>query len=659
MRREDCVLIAAAAVLIAGCGGGGGDGGGGVVPANSAPTANAGADVTAEQNTTVTLDGSASADSDGSIATYAWAQTAGTAVSLSAADQVTATFTAPAVAASEDLTFSLTVTDDDGASSTADTIVVTVVDALPGDVTISGKAQYEFVNRAAATNGGLDYGAIVERPIRGATVQAINASDSSVLATATTDENGDYALAVPAVTDVFIRVLAELKQAGAPSWDIEVRNNTENTGLALAQRPIYALDGAVASSGTAAATRDLLAASGWGGSSYTAVRAAAPFSVLDVFYAAVELVLSVDADAQFAPLDAFWSVNNCPTSGVAFNADTGEIGTSFYLPDSDSLFLLGCADDDTEEFDTHVIAHEWGHYFEDNFSRSDSVGGAHSGSQRLDMRLAFGEGWGNAIAGMILGDPRYRDSFGPAQSASFEIDVESNTATNAGWFNEFSIQSVIWDIFDDVDDGPDQLSLGFAPIYDIMIGPQRTTDALTSVFTFATAFKAANGGDAATVDALLTAQQINGPGTDDYGSNETNNAGNANDVLPIYADLIVGGGVTTVCATDAFDPGGDGNKLSIYRYLRLNIAAAGQYTISVQKAADPVVAEQSDPDFFVFRQGVPVIGATSGDADSEVGAGTLQAGEHIVELAEFAYQRPDLVNFPAPRVCFDVTAVQN
>ncbi|MEO0998101.1 MAG: PKD domain-containing protein, partial [Pseudomonadota bacterium] len=441
MRHISIVLLTA---LLAGCGGGGGGGGGGgVVPANSAPTANAGADVTAEQNTTVTLNGSASSDSDGSVATYAWTQTAGTAVSLSGADQATATFTAPAVAAAEDLTFSLTVTDDDGASSAADTIVVTVVDALPNDVTISGKAEYEFVNRAAATNGGLDYGDIVERPIRGATVQAIRASDSSVLAATTTDGNGDYALSVPAATDVFIRVRAELKQAGTPSWDAEVRNNTANTGLALAQRPVYALDGAVASSGTADATRDLLAASGWGGSSYTAVRAAAPFSVLDVVYSAVQLVLSVDADAQFAPLDAFWSVNNCPTSGVPFNADTGEIGTSLYRSDIDSLFLLGCADDDTEEFDTHVIAHEWGHYFEDNFSRSDSIGGSHSGSQRLDMRLAFGEGWGNAVAGMILENPRYRDSFGPAQGASFEIDVESNAATNSGWFNEFSVQSVI------------------------------------------------------------------------------------------------------------------------------------------------------------------------------------------------------------------------
>ena len=76
---------------------------------------------------------------------------------------------------------------------------------------------------------------------------------------------------------------------------------------------------------------------------------------------------------DFAPLDAFWSINNAVSS--KFDVDSGEMPTSFYSSNLDSLFILGDVLSDTDEFDDHIIVHEWGHYFEDNFGRSDSVGG--------------------------------------------------------------------------------------------------------------------------------------------------------------------------------------------------------------------------------------------------------------------------------------------
>src|ERR671923_65737 len=94
---------------------------------NQNPIADAGTDQTVNEGDSVSLDGSASSDADGTIASYSWTQTAGTAVTLSDASSATPSFTAPNVGSNGDaLAFELTVTDNDGATSTADSVSVTV-----------------------------------------------------------------------------------------------------------------------------------------------------------------------------------------------------------------------------------------------------------------------------------------------------------------------------------------------------------------------------------------------------------------------------------------------------------------------------------------------------------------------------------------------------
>ena len=93
---------------------------------NVTPVANAGANQTVASKATVTLDGSASTDADGTIASYAWRQISGYTVTLSSATVVKPTFTAPLVQDNTMLTFGLTVTDNGGASSLEKTTSVFV-----------------------------------------------------------------------------------------------------------------------------------------------------------------------------------------------------------------------------------------------------------------------------------------------------------------------------------------------------------------------------------------------------------------------------------------------------------------------------------------------------------------------------------------------------
>lgn len=98
-----------------------------ITATNSAPTANAGTDqVDVDPFDTVTLDGSASFDPDGTIVSYAWVQTAGASVgTISGASTAHPTFVAPGTVAGTVLTFRLTVVDNGGTSAT-DTVNVTV-----------------------------------------------------------------------------------------------------------------------------------------------------------------------------------------------------------------------------------------------------------------------------------------------------------------------------------------------------------------------------------------------------------------------------------------------------------------------------------------------------------------------------------------------------
>lgn len=599
---------------------------------NTSPMADAGSNSTQGEVVTVQLDGSGSNDPDGSVAAYAWSQIGGPAITINNPTAIIANIMTPDVSAPTDFVFQLEVTDNEGSTGT-DTVTVTVIEP-PVVLTVTGTATFDRVPHNAATSA-LAYNATTAAPIRVAIVQAIDATDGvTVLAGTDSDAGGDFALNVPGGTDIFIRVLAQMQQGGTPSWNFRVIDNT-NAGA------LYALDGGIFNTGVAASVRNIHASSGWGGAGYVAPRAAAPFAVLDAIYESFILVLGVDGAIDFPPLNINWSVNNVAVVG---DPAMGEIITSHY--NGVEIFLLGAANMDTEEYDRHVVVHEWGHYFEDNFSRSDSIGGPHGIGDLLDFRVAMGEGFANAYSGMATGDPVYRDSFGNLQAQGFEIDLETEIDPSPGWYSESSVLAILYDIFDSNSDGVDALSMGFGPVYQVMTGAHSQTGALTSIFSFVDVLKSDFPAQAANIDSIVAARMIESVAIDEYGSMESNNAGNI-DVLPVYSNIAIGGAAVSVCSIDTF---GTFNKLSNSRFLRFTVNAAGNYTITATPTITPV-GVNADPDMILFQAG-GIVGISENLPGVEVFVIALNAGDYVLEAYEFGNLFDVL---PGGRSCFDIT----
>ncbi len=96
---------------------------------NTLPVANAGSDQQVAGGSVVSLNGSLSSDSDGSITSYSWIQVDGPAVNMTDESTVNPTFTAPFISQDTPITFQLTVTDNDG-DTHADLVVVNVLATL-------------------------------------------------------------------------------------------------------------------------------------------------------------------------------------------------------------------------------------------------------------------------------------------------------------------------------------------------------------------------------------------------------------------------------------------------------------------------------------------------------------------------------------------------
>ncbi len=472
-------------------------------------------------------------------------------------------------------------------------------------VTITGTVTYDKPTPEHTSNSTtLNFDKIVKDVAKQVVVEAINGSDG-VIASTTTNDSGLYTLSnLPTDTNIKIRVYSKLlKTSGTTQWDTKVLDNTNNNA-------VYVIEGSLTSTGSDNSNRDIHA-------SYTN-RQAAPFAILGSVYEAMQKIITVKNTTIFPPLILNWSVKNIASSG---DESLGQIGTSYY-DGNGKLYILGDNLGDADEYDNHIIIHEWTHYFEDKLGRADSIGGLHGDGDHLDIRVAFSEGLANAFSAIITDDPIYYDTSSISHTG-WNMNIESGTKNTPGWFSEASVQRIVYDLYDAHDDGEDTLTLGLNPLHHVLIGAQKQTPAFTSLFTFITELKNENSSSSNKIDNIVGSEDI-ATIDDIYGTNRLNTVNE--DVLPLYTDLTINQSLNICTTTDYSSP----NKLNNHKYIRFTVDTEGSYPIRVTQNN----GRTSDPNFKLYKV-LPFTeegSAESSDLQTETATVTLSQGDYLLDV---------------------------
>ncbi len=499
--------------------------------------------------------------------------------------------------------------------------------SLSSVVTINGLITYDWVPHNS-NHIGLNYSAAEIKPGRGLLVELLD-ENNQILFSSTTNNEGFYSFSVERDKLVKVRVKAQLRNNQSPSWNFKVTDNTNNNAL-------YAMDGNLIAATDNTAVRHLHAPSGWTGAAYTQPRVAAPFAIADSVYTAIERVMVAGNTRNFPTLELRWSTNNKAAEGDVL---LGEIGTSYF--DGDAIYILGDENNDTDEYDSHVILHEWGHYFEAAFSRTDSIGGDHTYGDKMDMRVAMSEGFSNAFSAMMLDDPDYRDASGSLQSSGFSSDVSRKVHSVRGWYSEASVQSILYNFYTS---GVGKTMRDFSDIFNIMTssGYAQST-ALTSIYVFADGLRNLLPSQTTNINNLLSEQNI--ALTDAFGVGESNSGGYAGS-LPVYKIIQPDNAPINVCSTNRF---GAYNKLATAQFFVVNITSAGTYEFSVQEAEE---SGDSDPDLYLYSNGFLRAIAEGAEIDRERLSRFLSAGTYVIELVDARVMTDE--NLEDVTACFNV-----
>lgn len=318
-------------------------------------------------------------------------------------------------------------------------------------LTISGSAKFEYrlAQRTSAFKGLGDIESTT-KPIRVAEFVVLNNS-GQIIQCGETDTSGNFSFEVPQTNEVYR--LQIRSRADNNSYKVSVLRSPESNEIYILETAFTANSNQTLNL-VAKATGNLL-----GGA----------FNILDQIYEYNEKLRTLVSTCPtgsatgcvpftVAPkVSIYWEKGFNPGSYL-----TGSPATSYYYTGLNRLFILGGINgdvnySDTDHFDNSIIAHEYFHFLEDNFSQSDSPGGNHNGNSIIDPRLAWSEGVAQFFQAVMTNINRVLDTVGNSQgSTQLIVDYSVENAENdipltsgEGEFREFSIARLLWDTHDD------------------------------------------------------------------------------------------------------------------------------------------------------------------------------------------------------------------
>lgn len=307
-------------------------------------------------------------------------------------------------------------------------------------------------------------GEVQNLPIRHADVEVLAGGSSTVLATGSTDANGDYAISfdLGATTPLYVRCLSATDQSA--EYHVSVVDDFVRTGgtVNLSGSTIHAI-----TTSTHAVNPGNPATWSFGSfliQDLTGAGVAQAFNILDQGIDSFDYLASSNALGQFPDAADF----------VVYGWDgtSGSSGSNYFWQG----IYIASTSGDTDGWSDTVILHETGHWASDMFGRDDNPGGSHFiGDNFQDPRLSYGEGYATFFCALVRefraprdngsGDPvdanvsLYADlAVPPLPPASggleFAYDFETGLFSSGtpigqiGSANETNVTSAMWDLVD-------------------------------------------------------------------------------------------------------------------------------------------------------------------------------------------------------------------
>ncbi len=298
----------------------------------------------------------------------------------------------------------------------------TPVAPITGPIAISGHADYYY--RPTDINLGLS-GNPVSAFIRYAEV-AITNSAGAVIQCGATDGSGNFSLQIPKVNG---------------SYNVSVFSRSPSVSSAVNASVLEDIYGSSPYSITASftvATASVSVAVGtltaYARVSESTKVVGGAFFIFDNILYANERIRTLLSDATFvAPkVQVYWKVGFNPYS---YFGSPNSLA-SFYVNGDRKLYILGgkngdVKNTDTDHFDAAVIDHEYSHFLEDAYGKSESPGGSHNGNGMIDPRLAWSEGWANYFQAQLLNGRYYTQGY-YIDTIGFKNDTVEGTGASAG-----------------------------------------------------------------------------------------------------------------------------------------------------------------------------------------------------------------------------------